>query len=138
MQLCQPLEECAVCYEQVEERGIINCCQHIFCLGCIVRWSRSNPTCPLCKRIFTSITKEVVTQQSSGEVEPTTLTIPQQQKQISTDSLYPYHFNTATVYTSNQLTDRYRMGNACTFSFSNTRRSGIGSMSMSVRMTNFI
>eukprot|EP01123_Difflugia_compressa_P015948 TRINITY_DN936_c0_g1_i1.p1 TRINITY_DN936_c0_g1~~TRINITY_DN936_c0_g1_i1.p1 ORF type:complete len:138 (-),score=10.99 TRINITY_DN936_c0_g1_i1:222-635(-) len=131
MQLCQPLEECAVCYEQVEERGIINCCQHIFCLGCIVRWSRSNPTCPLCKRTFTSIsTKEVVSKSSTCVVEPTTFSIPQQQNQITASSdSYPYHFNTATVYTSNQLTDRYR-GNGCTYSFSTRRGGMIGSISI--------
>jgi len=31
---------CDICYEQIIEQGIIECCQHHFCFACIKRWSQ--------------------------------------------------------------------------------------------------
>ena len=52
-------ELCTICYtsslrDAMAETGFIgslDCCEHLFCHGCIERWlSESTSTCPLCKR----------------------------------------------------------------------------------------
>lgn len=51
--------ECSICYEEIKERGYLDCCDHMFCFPCIYKWSSSSNTCPICKRRFKSIVKEV-------------------------------------------------------------------------------
>lgn len=42
----------AICLQTVTIRGVIPCCNHIFCFSCIVEWSKVTNSCPLCKRVF--------------------------------------------------------------------------------------
>ena len=53
-------DACGICLEEIEFQGIINCCQHLFCLKCIKKWSevnyrQSENSCPVCKKRFNSI-----------------------------------------------------------------------------------
>ena len=47
--------ECFICREISLERGKLDCCEHYFCLICIVKWAHNVNTCPLCRKIFKSI-----------------------------------------------------------------------------------
>jgi len=47
---------CGICLEKVEDRGIINCCDHRFCFECIEKWGKvGSNECPMCKKRFTMI-----------------------------------------------------------------------------------
>jgi Ring finger domain len=51
---------CAVCLDQVnaskDSATLPNCCSHVFCFTCIVKWSEMGAnTCPLCKSRFARI-----------------------------------------------------------------------------------
>ncbi len=48
---------CSICYDAVQIRGKLNCCDHLFCFGCIETWSKDSNACPLCKNKFRSVTK---------------------------------------------------------------------------------
>ncbi|CAM9198853.1 unnamed protein product [Choristocarpus tenellus] len=48
---------CAICLDNIEERGMLESCSHPFCLACIVSWSEVTNSCPLCKARFNRITR---------------------------------------------------------------------------------
>uniref|UniRef100_A0A8C3XXH8 RING-type domain-containing protein n=1 Tax=Catharus ustulatus TaxID=91951 RepID=A0A8C3XXH8_CATUS len=39
---------CPICRAGAGEKASVSLCDHQFCLGCIVRWLKRNPSCPLC------------------------------------------------------------------------------------------
>jgi hypothetical protein len=51
-------QECSVCYEDIQEQGVIDSCNHSFCVDCISKWSEESNTCPVCKQRFNSIRKK--------------------------------------------------------------------------------
>jgi hypothetical protein len=67
------MQECGVCYEHIEEQGIIDSCSHNFCNSCIATWSADSNACPICRLRYTSIQKKNL---ASGEILSTT-EIPQ-------------------------------------------------------------
>ncbi|KAK3751800.1 hypothetical protein QZH41_013261 [Actinostola sp. cb2023] len=48
---------CIICLDEVRCRGKITVCEHWFCFGCIVEWSKNTNTCPICKARFRTISK---------------------------------------------------------------------------------
>jgi SNF2 family DNA or RNA helicase len=40
---------CNICFDTPENKIILNCCQHLFCVNCIVTWLNQNPTCAYCR-----------------------------------------------------------------------------------------
>mmetsp|Transcript_17873 Transcript_17873/g.29883 ORF Transcript_17873/g.29883 Transcript_17873/m.29883 type:complete len:340 (+) Transcript_17873:58-1077(+) len=48
--------ECVICFEPPTKRGTINCCDHVFCSECILQWSKVTNKCPVCKRVFSTVT----------------------------------------------------------------------------------
>lgn len=42
--------DCAICLDEIEVRGVIDCCSHSFCFDCISMWGKKQRTCPCCKR----------------------------------------------------------------------------------------
>ncbi|CAI5977855.1 unnamed protein product [Closterium sp. NIES-65] len=50
---------CGICLDDVGARalqqGALDCCDHLFCFPCILKWSQVESRCPLCKRRFTRI-----------------------------------------------------------------------------------
>lgn len=42
-------EMCSVCYDNIEQKAIVPCCQNAFCFKCISMWVSQKHTCPLCK-----------------------------------------------------------------------------------------
>jgi hypothetical protein len=40
---------CNICFDNPENKIILNCCQHLFCVNCIVTWLNQNPTCAYCR-----------------------------------------------------------------------------------------
>ncbi|CAM9261576.1 unnamed protein product, partial [Discosporangium mesarthrocarpum] len=49
-------ESCSICLSVPTNRGVIPC-GHGFCFACILTWSKTENTCPLCKGRFTTIVK---------------------------------------------------------------------------------
>ena len=44
---------CAICYDTMKNKTIVDCCQNSFCFKCINMWRNQNafnPTCPMCKK----------------------------------------------------------------------------------------
>ncbi|CAD8200931.1 unnamed protein product [Paramecium pentaurelia] len=48
-------QQCGICYNAIENQGILDSCSHSFCSDCIKKWSNIENTCPLCKQKFTQI-----------------------------------------------------------------------------------
>ncbi|CAL1373612.1 unnamed protein product [Linum trigynum] len=49
-------EKCGICMDFVIDRGVVDCCQHWFCFGCIDNWASITNLCPLCQNEFQLIT----------------------------------------------------------------------------------
>ena len=41
---------CAICYDDIENKTITNCCQNSFCFKCLHIWISKKAICPLCKQ----------------------------------------------------------------------------------------
>ncbi|XP_065212827.1 E3 ubiquitin-protein ligase Topors-like [Planococcus citri] len=50
-----PVNDCAICLEQLTDKSFTNSCFHMFCFHCLKAWSKVKPECPLCKQDFCSI-----------------------------------------------------------------------------------
>ncbi|XP_029348412.1 E3 ubiquitin-protein ligase Topors-like [Acyrthosiphon pisum] len=50
-----PDSRCSICFDDVTNKCYTNACLHLFCFECLLRWSYSEPTCPLCKKTFNYI-----------------------------------------------------------------------------------
>jgi SNF2 family DNA or RNA helicase len=44
-------EMCSVCYDDIQQKAIVPCCQNAFCFKCISMWVSQKHTCPLCKNV---------------------------------------------------------------------------------------
>ena len=40
---------CNICFDTPDNKVILNCCQHLFCLNCILKWLNQNPSCAYCR-----------------------------------------------------------------------------------------
>ncbi|GAB2209684.1 hypothetical protein Droror1_Dr00026905 [Drosera rotundifolia] len=49
-------ESCGICMDIIIDRGVLDCCQHMFCFECIDNWSTITNLCPLCSNEFQLIT----------------------------------------------------------------------------------
>mmetsp|Transcript_23882 Transcript_23882/g.38076 ORF Transcript_23882/g.38076 Transcript_23882/m.38076 type:complete len:307 (+) Transcript_23882:275-1195(+) len=48
---------CGICFDKIEERGVLDCCEHEFCHECIGKWLERSCRCPHCKRVVSKLTK---------------------------------------------------------------------------------
>ncbi|RMC22228.1 hypothetical protein DUI87_00539 [Hirundo rustica rustica] len=46
---------CSICRETSSHIAYVGSCLHQFCRGCILRWARKNPSCPLCRQTVHTI-----------------------------------------------------------------------------------
>ena len=44
---------CPICYDEVDNATIAQCCNNKFCFGCLSHWLSSNKNCPLCRTTIT-------------------------------------------------------------------------------------
>lgn len=55
------VQVCGICLTEEEvERGKLDCCDHFFCFGCIMEWSKVESRCPTCKQRFVTIVRPPV------------------------------------------------------------------------------
>jgi SNF2 family DNA or RNA helicase len=47
-------QSCSICYDDMVNKSVTDCCNNSFCFKCIHTWINMNSTCPLCKRILLS------------------------------------------------------------------------------------
>ena len=50
---------CPICRDAEDDVAYVTPCLHQFCLGCIVRWAKRNPSCPLCRQPVKTIISSV-------------------------------------------------------------------------------
>ena len=67
-------DKCCICISDIpkKKKASLDCCNHVFCRGCIEKWAKTENSCPLCKRKFktiTSIKKGCKKKQETIEVE---------------------------------------------------------------------
>jgi hypothetical protein len=43
---------CSICYDDIEQKAIVPCCQNAFCFKCVSKWISHRHTCPLCKNVI--------------------------------------------------------------------------------------
>jgi hypothetical protein len=46
---------CGICYQAIETQGTLDICNHEFCFKCIETWSKTENSCPMCKKRFSKI-----------------------------------------------------------------------------------
>uniref|UniRef100_A0A8C3QNM9 RING-type domain-containing protein n=1 Tax=Cyanoderma ruficeps TaxID=181631 RepID=A0A8C3QNM9_9PASS len=46
---------CHICQDTPKDVASALPCHHQFCLGCILRWTQTNPSCPLCRTLIETI-----------------------------------------------------------------------------------
>ncbi|BBN00256.1 hypothetical protein MPTK1_1g27710 [Marchantia polymorpha subsp. ruderalis] len=51
---------CGICSIVVQTRGLLDCCSHLFCFGCITEWFTVSNLCPLCKSRSRFITPQML------------------------------------------------------------------------------
>ena len=51
-------DKCCICISDIpkKKKASLDCCNHVFCRGCIEKWAKTENSCPLCKRKFKTIT----------------------------------------------------------------------------------
>jgi hypothetical protein len=49
----QGAKECLICYEEIQNKTVVPCCNNSYCLACISTWvTTHSPRCPLCKNVL--------------------------------------------------------------------------------------
>lgn len=46
---------CPICQDTWDDTASALPCRHQFCLGCILRWATTNPSCPLCRTVIETV-----------------------------------------------------------------------------------
>ncbi|NWS25486.1 TOPRS ligase, partial [Polioptila caerulea] len=59
---------CPICRDIPGEIASVTPCVHLFCLGCIVRWAKKKPSCPLCRQPMNSIIYSVRSEEDFLEI----------------------------------------------------------------------
>jgi SNF2 family DNA or RNA helicase len=59
-------EMCSICYDDIEQKAIVPCCQNAFCFKCISKWISHKHSCPLCKNDSLLVDLYVVDNEASS------------------------------------------------------------------------
>ncbi len=57
---------CSICYENSDNKTIIECCQQSFCFKCINMWIVRKPTCPNCRSMVSRKSLYVVSEETAS------------------------------------------------------------------------
>lgn len=49
------IEPCPICMETPKNKATLDGCSHSFCRKCIVKWSKTENSCPVCRQTFTLV-----------------------------------------------------------------------------------
>ena len=49
------MEPCPICMETPKNTATLDGCSHSFCRKCIVKWSKTENSCPVCRQTFTLV-----------------------------------------------------------------------------------
>lgn len=61
---------CSICYDDHENKTVVNCCQNSFCFKCINMWISQKNNCPFCKASLKSSDLYVQTDSNKKQPEP--------------------------------------------------------------------
>ena len=59
-------EMCAVCYDSIKNKTLLDCCHNSFCFMCITTWLSQSTKCPFCRKKVNSSNMTVVTDTGAG------------------------------------------------------------------------
>lgn len=65
-------DTCCICYDDISNKTIVNCCMNAYCFKCISTWVSQRHACPLCKEMLRVDNLYVVTNTDKVEVIETT------------------------------------------------------------------
>ncbi|KAK3277374.1 hypothetical protein CYMTET_14611 [Cymbomonas tetramitiformis] len=52
---------CKICFEDAQKaKARVTVCGHVFCKKCCALWFQTEQSCPVCRRIFTDVSKELI------------------------------------------------------------------------------
>lgn len=69
-------DTCSICYDNIENKTIIKCCQNAFCFECINIWLSKKALCPLCKSSLVSTDIYVVSSDQASTSNTIVQTAP--------------------------------------------------------------
>ena len=62
-------DQCPICFDEIREKTVLNCCNNAFCFKCISVWLLSSKFCPFCKAGAQVQNLLVVDVQSEAEIK---------------------------------------------------------------------
>lgn len=68
--------DCTICLSSIKNEAALDGCSHTFCRKCIVKWSKTENSCPQCRSSFTTVTtkkstKRIRTKRQSMDADMT-------------------------------------------------------------------
>ena len=60
---------CIICYDDIVQRTVVNCCSNSFCFKCLSVWLANKPSCPMCKAPTTIKDMYIIESSSEGSEE---------------------------------------------------------------------
>jgi len=57
---------CCICYDNIDNKTVMDCCQNSFCFKCINLWMVRQPMCPMCKSPITRKSLYVISEHDEG------------------------------------------------------------------------
>lgn len=63
-------DQCPICFEEINEKTVLNCCSNAFCFKCLSVWLASSRNCPLCKSVASIGNVFVVQNQPASPTSP--------------------------------------------------------------------
>jgi hypothetical protein len=68
-QRIQQNDFCCICYDNIENKTVVECCQNSFCFKCITLWMNKKSVCPMCKTSISQKELFLVDDQMQPEVK---------------------------------------------------------------------
>ncbi|CAK92757.1 unnamed protein product (macronuclear) [Paramecium tetraurelia] len=50
-------DECEICLQEIQNKGIFKKCNHYFCINCVLNWTLHKKSCPKCRCKVSTIIK---------------------------------------------------------------------------------
>ena len=123
--LCTRIEcnECPICLDSVTNKIVTGCCNNSFCIKCYLFSIKVNEKCPLCRKVFTSLSDHYIMEQNIVAPSP----IETINSILDSSILFNNHMIVDTILKSIKLSSKKSKIiiidiNSCTYEFSRLLR----------------